>query len=120
MFHVFRHEDFHQCFHVLCVRHDAGGRNGVTKEIRIRGADGSLLRGKLEVVLSQAQEELLHVIDVEGGVGVEDDDVVEVGSDVVETIHDLVDDLDEPSLSSADSLRHYQSLEETRGCAESS
>ena len=117
MFHVFRHEDFHQCFHVLCVRHDAGGRNGVTKEIRIRGADGSLLRGKLEVVLSQAQEELLHVIDVEGGVGVEDDDVVEVGSNAVEAFDDLVDDLDEPPWSNAASLCHCQPLEETCGCA---
>ena len=71
-------------------------------------------------MLSQAQEELLYISDMKRGVDVEDDDVVEVGSDVVETIHDLVDDLDEPSLSRADSLRHYQSLEETRGCAESS
>ena len=45
-------------------------------------------------MLSQAQEELLHVSDVKGEVGVEDDDVIEVGRDVVEALDDLVDDLD--------------------------
>ena len=66
-------------------------------------------------MLSQAQEELLHVSDVKGGVSVEDDDVTEVGSKAVEALDDLVDDLDEPPWSSAASLRHYQPLEETRG-----
>ena len=68
-------------------------------------------------MLSQAQEELLHVNDVKGGVGVEDDDVIEVGSP---TPDDLVDDLDELPWSSAASLWHNQPLEETRGCPESS
>ena len=35
------------------------------------------------------------------GVGVEDDDVVEVGSDTVEAFDEFVDDLDEPLWSSA-------------------
>ena len=74
----------------LCIRHDADGRDRVTEEIRIRGADGSLRRGKLGVVLLQAQEECLHFRDVTGGIGVEDDDVVEVGSDAVEALDDLV------------------------------
>ena len=34
--------------------------------------------GKLEVLLSQVQEELLHNSGVKGGVGVKDDDFVEV------------------------------------------
>ena len=54
-------------------------------------------------MLSQAQQERLHVSDVKGGVGVEDDDVIEVDSDV---IGDLDDDLYEPSWSSAASLWH--------------
>ena len=37
-------------------------------------------------MLSQAQEELLNLSDVKGGVGVEDDDVVEVGSDAGEAV----------------------------------
>ena len=36
------------------------------------------------------------ISDVKGGVGIEDDHVVEVGSDAVEAFDDLVDDLDEP------------------------
>ena len=67
----------------------------MTEEIRIRGADDAVRRVKLEVVLSQAQEELLHVGDVRGGVGVEDDHIVEVGSDAVGALADLVDGLDE-------------------------
>ena len=47
------------------------------------------------------QEELLHISDVKGGVGVKDDDVVEVSSDAVEALGDLVDDLDEPAWNSA-------------------
>ena len=46
-------------------------------------------------MLAQAQEELLHVGDVRGGVGVEDDHIVEVGSDAVGALADLVDGLDE-------------------------
>ena len=78
------------------------------------------MKGKAEDVLWQVQEEILHISDVTGGVGVEDDAVVEVGSDAVEALDDLVDDLDEPPWSSAASLWHSQPLEETRGCAESS
>ena len=66
------------------------------------------------------QEELLHISDVKGGVGVKDDDVVEVSSDAVEALGDLVDDLDEPAWNSAASLWHSQPPEEARGCAESS
>ena len=74
--------------------------------------------GKLEVVLSQTQEEVLHVSDVKGGVGIKG--VVEVSSDAVVALDDRVDDLDEPPWSSVASLWHHQSLEEVRGCAESS
>ena len=49
-------------------------------------------------MLSHAQEELLHISSVKGGVDVEDDDVIEVGSP---TPDDLVDDLDELPWSSA-------------------
>ena len=70
-------------------------------------------------MLSQAQEDLLHISDVKGGVGIEDDDVVEVGSDAVEALDELVDDLDEPPRRSAASLWHNQPLEESHGCAES-
>ena len=111
---------FHQRFHLFCIRHDAGGRDGVTEEICVRGAEGGLCRGKLEVVLSHTQEEALHVRDLKGGVGIEDNHVVEVSSDAVESLDDLVDDLDEPPWSSADPLRHHQPLEEAHGCAESS
>ena len=41
-FQIFRRSHFHQHFHLLSIRHDAGGRDGVTEEIRIRGADDSL------------------------------------------------------------------------------
>ena len=58
-------------------------------------------------------------MDVKRGVGVEDDDVVEVGS-AVESFDNLADDLDEPPWSSAASLRHNQPHEMTLGCAESS
>ena len=71
-------------------------------------------------MLSQAQEELLHVNDVKGGVGVEDDDVFQVGSNAVEALDDLDDDLDEQPWSSDTFLRHYQPLEETRGSGGSS
>ena len=40
-------------------------------------------------------------------------------SDAVEALDDLVNDLDEPPWSSAASLWQTQTLEETRGCAES-
>ena len=55
-----------------------------------------------------------------GEVGVDNDDVVEVGSDAVEASDDLVDDLDERLGNSAASLSPNQPLEERRGCAESS
>ena len=57
---------------------------------------------------------------MEGGVVIEDDHVVEVSSDAVKALDDLVDDLDESPWSSVASLWHHQSLEEVRGCAESS
>ena len=71
-------------------------------------------------MLSQAQEELLHISDVKGRVGLKDDDVVEVGSDTVEALDDLVDDLDETPWRNAASLWRNQPLEEARGRAESS
>ena len=52
---------------------------------------------------------------MKGGVGAEDDDVIEEGSNAVEALDDLVDDLDKSPWSSAASLWHYQPLEETRG-----
>ena len=55
---------------------------------------------------SQAQEKILHFSDVKVGIGVEDDGVVDVGSDTVEACDDLVDDLDEPLSSSAASSWH--------------
>ena len=56
---------------------------------------------------------------MEGGVVIEDDHVVEVSSDAVKALDDLVDDLDESPWSSAAPLWHHQLLEEARGCAES-
>ena len=56
----------------------------------------------LEVVISQAQEELTHICDVNGGVGVNDDDVVVVGSDAVEALDDLVEDLHEQTRECAE------------------
>ena len=52
--------------------------------------------------------------------GIEDDQVFEVSSDAVETVDDLVDDLDEPPWGSTSPLWHHQPLEEARECAESS
>ena len=71
-------------------------------------------------MVSQTQEEVLHVSDVKGGVGVEDDHVVEVSSDAVEAFDGLVDDLEEPPWSGDASLLHHQPLEEAHGCKESS
>ena len=70
-------------------------------------------------MFSQSQNQFLHIGDVKGGVGVEEDDVVEVGSDAVEDVDDLVDNLNEPPWSSAASLRHKQPLKEVRGCTAS-
>ena len=39
-------------------------------------------------MLSHSQEELPHIGDVKGGIGVEDDHVVEVGSDTIEVVDD--------------------------------
>ena len=66
------------------------------------------------------QEELLHISDVKGGVGIEDDDVVEVSSDAVEALGDLDNGLVEPPWSSVTSLWHNQSPKETRGCIQNS
>ena len=57
---------------------------------------------------------------MEGGVVIEDDHVVEVSSDAVKALDDLVDDLDESPWGSAAPLWHHQLLEEARECAESS
>ena len=44
------------------------------------------------------------------GVGVEDDDVVDVGNDAAEAFDNVVDDLDEPPWSSAASLWHKRRM----------
>ena len=43
-------------------------------------------------MLSQAQKKIFDISDVKGGVGVEKDAVVEVGSDAVDAFDNLVDD----------------------------
>ena len=62
----------------------------------VGGAKLGLDGGKFEVVLPEAFEEGADVSDMGRGVGVEDDDVVEVGADAVEFFDDLVGDLDKP------------------------
>ncbi|MEP5732609.1 MAG: hypothetical protein ABJL67_24930 [Sulfitobacter sp.] len=92
----------------------------MTEKLRSRNADGSLYRGQVEVVLSQSQEQFLHVGDVEGEMDVEDDGVVDVGGNAVQALDDLVDDFDDLPWSSAASLTHNQHLEKARECTESS
>ena len=80
---AFRPGHFHRRFHILCVRPDAGGRGTVMEEIRFRGTDGSLRKRKLETVFSHAQEQLFLIGDVKRGIGFEDDDVAEEGTETV-------------------------------------
>ena len=68
-----------------------------------------------EIVLSKLPKALLYVGDVGGEIGVGDDNFVEVGSDAVEAVDDLVDDFHEPPSRRAASLRHNQPLEKVRG-----
>ena len=58
-------------------------------------------------------------MDVKRGVGIEDDDVVEVGS-AVESFDNLADDLDEPHGRNTAALGHDEPLIETRGSAKRS
>lgn len=51
---------------------------------------------------------------MKGVIGVDDDDVVDVGSDAVQVLDDLVADLNQPVWSSAASLGQTQPLEMAR------
>ena len=70
------------------------------------------------MVLSEATKKGLDVGDVVGGVGVEDDDGVEVHSDAFQAFVDLVDDFNEPTGGSAAALRYHKPLEQRAWCAE--
>ena len=53
----------------------------------------------------------LMLFDVVVGIGVEDDDVVEIRGDEFQAFDDLVDNLDEPAGGGAAALRHNKPLE---------
>ena len=78
----------------------------MSQEIGVVGAKLGLGGGKFEVVPPQAFEEGADVSDMSRGVGIEDDDVVEVGGDAIEVFDDLVDDLDKPPGRGVATLRH--------------
>ena len=63
----------------------------------------------------KAFEQRADVSDVSRGVGVEDDDVVEVGGDAIQVLDDFVDDLDEPPGRGVAASRHEEAPEESRG-----
>ena len=90
----------------------------MSQEVGVGGATLGLGRGKFEVVLPEAFEEGADVIDMNRRVGVEDDDVVEVGGDAIEVCEDLVDDLDKPPRRGVAALGHDEPLEESGGGAE--
>ena len=90
----------------------------MSQEIGVGGAKLGLGGGKFEVVLPKAFGERVDVGVVSRGVGVEDDDVVEVGGDAFEVFDDLADDLDEPPGRRVATLRHDEPLEEAGGGAE--
>ena len=85
------------------------------QEIGVDDAKLGLDGGKIEVLLPKAFEEGAGVSDVSRGVGVEDDDVVEVGGDAFEVFDDLVDYLDEPPGRGVATLRHDEPLKRREG-----
>eukprot|EP00904_Undaria_pinnatifida_P010008 jgi/Undpi1/6137/HiC_scaffold_20.g08622.m1 len=85
------------------------------QEIGVDDAKLGLGGGKIEVLLPKAFEEGADVSDVSRGVGVEDDDVVEVGGDAFEVFDDLVDYLDEPPGRGVATLRHDEPLKRREG-----
>ena len=76
------------------------------------GANFGLGGRKFEVVLTEATKKSSDVGDVVGGVGVEDDDVVEVRGDAFRAFDDLVNNLKEPTGGGTAALRHHKPLEE--------
>ena len=68
-----------------------------------------------EVVLTEAIKKDLDVGDVVGGLGVADDDVVEVRSGALQAFDDQVKDLSEPTGGGTAALRHHKPLEEPSG-----
>ena len=67
---------------------------------------------KFEVGLTEATKKGSDVDDVVGGVGVEDDDVVEARGDAFQAFDDLVNVLNEPTEGGTAALRHHKPLEE--------
>ena len=65
------------------------------------------------MVFTEATKKGSDVGDVVGGVGVEDDDVVEVRGDAFQAFGDLVNDLNEPIGGGTAALRHHKPLEES-------
>ena len=93
------------------VRDVAASGDGVPQEVGGSGANFGLGERKFEVVLAEATKGL-HVGDVVGGVGVEDDDVVEVRDDAFKAFDDLVNDHNKPTEGGTGALRHHKPLEE--------
>ena len=118
LFDVGGHRHFGEGGDPVGVRANANGGNGVSQEVGVGGAKGSLGGGKFEVVFSVALEEGSDVVDVGSRIGGEHDDVVEVGGDAFKVCDDLVDDLDEPPGRGTAALRHDEPLEEPYGRAE--
>ena len=93
------------------VGSNARGGDGATEKIRVGGTDHRLRRRELEVVFSLLLEQSRNGDDVNGGIRIGDDDVIEVGSLVDKTFNAFVDHLDEPSRRRAAPLWHDQPLE---------
>ena len=74
--------------------------------ISTRAPQASLRGGELEVMFAQALEERPHCLDVSRRVGVEDDDSVELGRYLFQTLDNLVDDLHKPPWRGAAALGH--------------
>ena len=88
------------------------------QEIGGSGTNFGLGRGKFEMVLSEATEKGSDVGDVVGGIGVEDDDAVEVRGDAFQASDDFVSGLNEPTGGGIAALRYHKSLEQPVWCAD--
>lgn len=103
---------------LIGLRANARGGGGATQEIGVDGAKFSVEGGKVEIALSEALEEGRDVVYMGSEVGVEHDDVVEVGCNTFKAFDDLIDDLDEPPGLGTAALGHVKPFEEPGGGAE--
>ena len=91
------------------VNTGAGDRK--SQKVSFGGAKSGLGGGELKVVETNALEEGSEVGGVGCGVGIVDDDVVNVGGDAFQAFDGLVNNLDGPAGGGAAAVRHGEPLE---------